>query len=318
MKLSTIALSTVITLGVISVGGSWYTGKQVEEHYQEWIQIANNKLEVLQQSGVQAELKNVSLERHLFSSDIHYDFETKIDGFVDKFSGSGKVYHGPLPINRLLKGNILPAMASLETTVFVPENLKAFFNSPELAFADVAVSYSGNISGNLNGKGMTLDKKLPFQLSDFSSHFDVNSSGKGNVAVKIPKVIFWNTSTNQEFSVEQIEYKMALTGESQYPQLSSGDIEMKVKSYTISNIGLKDAPQVIANNLSFQGDSQFKGAVYESKGDFSSELALKMPNNMPLLELGKLKMDILMAMDAKSLNEIMSFLGHLILNRFTQ
>lgn len=37
MKLTKIVLSVVAVIGAVAVGGSWYTGKQVEEKYQELV-----------------------------------------------------------------------------------------------------------------------------------------------------------------------------------------------------------------------------------------------------------------------------------------
>ncbi|HDL3676699.1 TPA: DUF945 family protein, partial [Mannheimia haemolytica] len=69
MKLTKIVLSVVAVIGAVAVGGSWYTGKQVEEKYQELVVQANNQLKQLSgEFGANIELKDVQIDRHFFIS----------------------------------------------------------------------------------------------------------------------------------------------------------------------------------------------------------------------------------------------------------
>lgn len=128
MKLSKIALSVVAVIGVSVVGGSWYTGKQVEEKYQALVVQANNQLKQLSgEFGANIELKDVQIDRHFFSSDAKYRLEVDFgDGKKLDFIGNDKLHHGPLPLNRLAKFNFAPVMMSMENSLQGPEIFKKF------------------------------------------------------------------------------------------------------------------------------------------------------------------------------------------------
>lgn len=128
MKLSKITLSVVAVIGVVAVGGSWYTGKQVEEKYQELVTQANHQFEQLSgEFGANIAFKDVQIERHFFSSEAKYRLEVDLgDGEKLDFIGNDKIHHGPLPLNRLAKFNFLPVMMSTESKLQAPTQFKKF------------------------------------------------------------------------------------------------------------------------------------------------------------------------------------------------
>lgn len=124
MKLTKITLALAGILGIAVVGGSWYTGQQAEQRYQQLVQQGNQSLKSLKIYGIDAEIKDVKFERYFFSSDVKYTLEV---GTVDEryqLQGDDKLFHGPLPLNRLSQVNLMPAMMSVESKLYLPEKFK--------------------------------------------------------------------------------------------------------------------------------------------------------------------------------------------------
>lgn len=157
MKLTKITLALAGILGIAVVGGSWYTGQQAEQRYQQLVQQGNQSLKSLKIYGIDAEIKDVKFERYFFSSDVKYTLEV---GTVDEryqLQGDDKLFHGPLPLNRLSQVNLMPAMMSVESKLYLPEKFKLQTPFTE---GQTDISYAGNLSGefSLNAfKGETWD-----------------------------------------------------------------------------------------------------------------------------------------------------------------
>lgn len=301
MKLSTLAISVAVIIGAAATGGSWYTGKQVEQRYGELVNQANSSLKTLKIYGIEAELKEVKVERGWFSSDVSYNLEAKVDSETFQFKGSDKLFHGPFPLNRLTKGNILPAMVSVESHIAVPDNLKMLFAKTELLNAQTDISYAENFSGKLAIAGLkTADSQ--FELSDIASEFDLNKAGEGKLNAKLPSLKI-SDDTKMQFIIEQAEYEMDLKGKSDYELLSVGDFKLQAKSYVLNNT--EDNSQLSIKDIHSKGYAKITDGVYESGADFAGNVEFVMKENRQ--EFGKLKADMFMAMDAKATNTFMSF-----------
>ncbi|HAA40247.1 MAG TPA: DUF945 domain-containing protein, partial [Pseudomonas sp.] len=91
-KPAVVLLGLVVAVGVVSAGGAWYTGKQLEPVLQTAIQNANKELQT-SMAGVDGTvaLELVSLERGVFSSTAHY-----------RLKGQGSVFGEENPNPELL------------------------------------------------------------------------------------------------------------------------------------------------------------------------------------------------------------------------
>lgn len=150
MKFSKIALSVAAIVSVIAVGGSWYTGKQAESRYQQLVELSNKQLKGLESHGIFAEIKDVKLERHFFSSDVAYRLEAKVDGEKFVVDGQDKFYHGPFPLNRLSQFKLFPVVASLQSKFTLPEQWQQKLQRTELGEGVADFAYSGVIDGVLH------------------------------------------------------------------------------------------------------------------------------------------------------------------------
>lgn len=299
MKLSTVALSTAVVLGVAVAGGSYYTGIYAENHYKAWVTTANQQLTSLKAIGVQAEIHNATLERHFFSSEIRYDLAIQADGIAETLQGQGTLYHGPFPLNRLSTGKLLPAMASLETNVTASGGLKSLFNAEKIINATVQMGYTQTVSGAIEVAGLksptspTLPTS-PLQFDGLYSEFERAKSGKGELHLKVPAL---TVRLDQQYKAEQAELKAT------FNQMAVEDFSLKAKSYVISPINaLASHLNTELQNLSLSGKTELKGVQYALNTIFNSEVGLK--NATSQYDLGKLNLALSANVDA---NEVSSF-----------
>ncbi|KAE9540407.1 YdgA family protein [Ursidibacter maritimus] len=302
MKLSTIAISVAVVIGAVATGGSWYTGKQVEEKYSELVTLGNNTLKQFELYGVKAEIKDVKVERHFFSSDISYNLEAETGGETYVLKGSDKLYHGPLPINRLMKGNLVPAMVSSEGKIITPEQLKSYFTKPEVFTHQTTMSYSGDTSGQFSTSGFKLDDAI-WNISDTSGEFTLAKSGDYQLAIDVPMLSLLDPITKMEYNGLRYEVKGKKTSDT-YRYLTIGDYTMSADSFSISSADA-NKPSLTLNKITSKGDAKLVNEDYDLSGDFSSQVVVK--NQSEELDLGQLKADISMKLDAKSSDELIVY-----------
>ena len=302
MKLSKIAISVAVVIGAVATGGSWYTGKQVEEKYSELVTLGNNTLKQLELYGVKAEIKDVKIERHFFSSDISYNLEAETGGETYVLKGSDKLYHGPLPINRLMKGNLVPAMVSSEGKISSPEQLKSYFTKPEVFTHQTTMSYAGDVSGQFSTSGFKLDDAM-WNVSDISGEFTLAKSGDYQLATHIPMLSFLDPITKVEYNGLRYDVKGKKIADT-YRYLTIGDYTMSADSFSISSAEA-NKPSLVFSKMTSKGKAKIVNEDYDVSGDFDAQVTVK--NQGEELDLGQLKADLLMKLEAKSFDELMAY-----------
>ena len=102
-KPAVVLLGFVVAVGVVSAGGAWYTGKQLEPVLQTAIQNANAELKT-SMAGVDGtvNLELVSLDRGVFSSTAHYRVKAQGSAFGEENPNRELLFvdhieHVPLP-----------------------------------------------------------------------------------------------------------------------------------------------------------------------------------------------------------------------------
>ncbi|EPT8874267.1 YdgA family protein [Cronobacter dublinensis] len=183
MKKSLVAVGVIVALGVIWTGGAWYTGKQFEKHVGEMVAEANAQLKLsAPQAGLELGYKDY--QRGLFSS--HLQLVVKpAAGQQESLLKPGQsvvldqvVSHGPFPLADLKKLNILPAMASVHTTLVNNDTTKALFAMAKgQSFADVQtrIGYGGATSSDIRLQALnyeTPEEKVAFSGGDFQLDAD--------------------------------------------------------------------------------------------------------------------------------------------------
>ncbi|QIM62554.1 hypothetical protein A1D29_04175 [Pasteurellaceae bacterium Orientalotternb1] len=311
MKLSTIALSMAVIVGAVATGGSWYTGKQIEQRYQELIAQGNQNLKELESAGIQAEIKNLKFERNFFSSTASYDFEIKAYG--DRtylLKGNDKVHHGPLPLNRLVKGNLVPVMASVDTILTAQESSDVKFEKTEVLVAQTAISYSSDLDGSFKTSAFKTNDMI-LEVSEIEVDFELDKlgTGAGSTTVKVPKLRVLDTDSDTEMSFNQMQYAITFPKEvREYPNLALGQAKVKMQSFVMRGMGnYKSTSEYLeVSDITGKTHNKVANAIYESEGDFSAKLAFGGQRDKRL-ELGKITADVFMKSDAKATDSLMKF-----------
>lgn len=302
MKLSKIALLVVTVIGVVVVGGSWYTGKQVEEKYQDLVVQANNQLKQLSgEFGANIELKDVQIDRHFFSSDAKYRLEVDFgDGEKLDFIGNDKLHHGPLPLNRLEKLNLAPVMMSAESKLQAPEPFKKLMG--EHVGSGVAnISYSGDVKGHFDVSPIKYsDETGVLETTPIKMQYSYDQKAKGiDSSVELDNVKV--TAEELDLQIQGIAYDVQTESNESYPNLTFGKGSGKINAIEFKS---KDGKLSQIKDIVVKGDNLLKGERVISTGDLEAASF-----NIEGVEMGKLKMDMAYDFDAKLTNDITPLLS---------
>ncbi|QLB20232.1 hypothetical protein A6B43_01085 [Vespertiliibacter pulmonis] len=310
MKLSTIAVSVIVGLGVVVTGGSWYSGKQFEQYSSKLPAEINEQLALLKSIyDIDAKVKNIKLDRHLFSSDISYEIETITMDKTDVFQGKGTVYHGPLPLNQVVKGNLIPTAVSIETNVIAPERLKEIFSSLDFLSTTFNIGYQESISGNIVVKPYHITNALNIEqkADGITSDFKIDKSGNGYAEIHTPLLNSSNSKSNQRIDLEQANIHLNWEKKSDYPYLANFDVGVKAKSYKVSPINpMENSIKVGFSDVNYTADSKLNKNVYDSTGKMSAKLDIASQNSQQ--SFGLLKLDTFSSFDAKAINELVAYI----------
>jgi len=186
-KPAVVLLGFVVAVGVVSAGGAWYTGKQLEPVLQTAILDANKELQ-RSMAGVDGSvvLELASLDRGLFSSTAHYRVKAQGSFFGEQNPNPELLFvdhieHGPLPFSRLVSFKWLPVMATSHYALEKNATSEKWF----AAAKDVSplkgvinIGYNRSVNGNL--------ELLPLEFKDDTSsvsfsgaNLDIDSTAEG-------------------------------------------------------------------------------------------------------------------------------------------
>jgi len=134
MKKSLVAVGVVAALGVVWTAGAWFTGKQMEARFADMIAQTNAQLNSTAPEAALA-LSYQNYQRGLFSSHLQLVIQPAA-GKESPWLKPGQqvvfdenVDHGPFPLAQLKSFNLLPAMASVSSTLVNNEVSKPLFNA---------------------------------------------------------------------------------------------------------------------------------------------------------------------------------------------
>ena len=178
MKKSLVAAGVVVALGIVWTGGAWYTGKKLETHLAEMVTQANDQLKRFSpEAGIELNYQNY--QRGVFNSQLQLVVKP-IAGQADSWLKPGQsivlnepVDHGPFPLAQLKSLNLVPAMASVKTTLVNNDVTKPLFDiaKGESPFViNSRISYSGDTRSDLSLKPLNYEKgdeKVAFSGGEF-------------------------------------------------------------------------------------------------------------------------------------------------------
>lgn len=160
MNKSLVAVGVIVALGVVWTGGAWYTGKKIETHLEDMVAQANAQLKLTApESNLEVSYQNY--HRGVFSSQLQL-LVKPIAGKENPWIKSGQsvifnesVDHGPFPLAQLKKLNLIPSMASIQTTLVNNEVSKPLNYEQK----DEKVAFSGGefqLNADRDGKAISL------------------------------------------------------------------------------------------------------------------------------------------------------------------
>ena len=99
MKKSVVALGVIVALGVVGVGGAWFTGEKAQTEYLRQIELANKQAQALGLSdSFKVVYKNKQFDRGLFTSQVEDELVISLpeEGETFTIPFSTKLYHGQI------------------------------------------------------------------------------------------------------------------------------------------------------------------------------------------------------------------------------
>lgn len=300
-KSAIVLLGFVAAVGVVSAGGAWYTGNQLEGVLNTSIEDANKEM---QRSMVGVDgtvtIEMLSLDRGWFSSTGHFRLKAQGSVFGEDHKDTellfiDRIEHGPLPLSRLLTLKWLPVLATSHLALEKNPTTEKWFAatkdvSPLKATANIA--FNRSVDGNL--------ELLPLEFKDDTS--SVNFSGLN--------LDFFNTAKGEKIKVNGYmdnlklslidpngaPFKAELSGltlasnlsrssfgfftgqntiELTNTQLTFGPQQLML---TLKGFEQKDTSDVQDNNMAGRVDYKIDEIVYQGKPVGSAAMAVSMKN----------------------------------------
>jgi uncharacterized protein YdgA (DUF945 family) len=315
-KPAVVLLGFVVAVGVVSAGGAWFTGKQLEPVLQTAIQNANKELKT-SMAGVDGTmaLELVSLDRGVFSSTAHYRLKAQGAVFGEDNPNPELLFvdhieHGPLPVSRLVTLKWLPVMATSHYELEKNPTTEKWFAaakdvSPLKGVANIG--YSRSVNGNVELLPLEFkDDKSSVSFSGANLNFDSSAEGK-----KVKADGYMNSlkvavvdANGSPFEAELAGLTVAsnldkstfgfYTGQNTV-ELSDTKLTMGPQKavLTLKGFEQKDTSETKDNNLAGRVDYKIDEIGYQGKPVGSAAMALSMKNvDVPsMLVLTKLYQD---------------------------
>ncbi|MCO5784529.1 YdgA family protein [Citrobacter meridianamericanus] len=183
MKKSVIAMGIFVTSGVVWVGATWFTGKQIEKRLAEMTAQVNNELKhTVPEAGLEISYQNY--QRGVFTSKMQLIIKP-IAGVQNAWLKAGQsvgldevIDHGPFPMAQLKHVNLSPVMASVRSTLVNNDFTRRVFDLAKdktPVVIDTRISYAGDTRSDFTlkpldyGKG---DEKMTFSGGNFRLNTD--------------------------------------------------------------------------------------------------------------------------------------------------
>jgi len=315
-KPAVVLLGFVVAVGVVSAGGAWYTGKQLEPVLQTAIQNANKELQT-SMAGVDGTvaLELVSLDRGVFSSTAHY----RLKGQGSVFGADNPnpellfvdhIEHGPLPVSRLVTLKWLPVMATSHYELEKSPTTEKWFAaakdvSPLKGVANIG--YTRSVNGNIELLPLEFkDDKSSVSFSGANLNFDGTAEGQ-----KVKADGFMNSlkvaavdANGEAFEADLSGLTIASNLEKSTFGFYTGQntIELSDSKFTFGpqksvlsfkGFEQKDSSETKDNNLAGRVDYKIDEIGYQGKPVGSAAMAVSMKNiDIPaMLVLTKLYQD---------------------------
>lgn len=287
MNKSLVAVGVIVALGVVWTGGAWYTGKKIETHLEDMVAQANAQLKLTApESNLEVSYQNY--HRGVFSSQLQL-LVKPIAGKENPWIKSGQsvifnesVDHGPFPRAQLKKLNLIPSMASIQTTLVNNEVSKPLFDMAkgETPFEiNSRIGYSGDSSSDISLKPLNYeqkDEKVAFSGGEFQLNADrdgkaISLSGEAESG-RIDAVNEYNQKVQLTFNNLKTDGSSTLASFGE----RVGNQKLSLEKMTISVEG-KELALLEGMEISGKSDLVNDGKTINSQLDYSLN-SLKVQN----------------------------------------
>ncbi len=288
MNKSLVAVGVIVALGVVWTGGAWYTGKKIETHLEDMVAQANAQLKLTApESNLEVSYQNY--HRGVFSSQLQL-LVKPIAGKENPWIKSGQsvifnesVDHGPFPLAQLKKLNLIPSMASIQTTLVNNEVSKPLFDMAkgETPFEiNSRIGYSGDSSSDISLKPLNYeqkDEKVAFSGGEFQLNADrdgkaISLSGEAQKSGRIDAVNEYNQKVQLTFNNLKTDGSSTLASFGE----RVGNQKLSLEKMTISVEG-KELALLESMEISGKSDLVNDGKTINSQLDYSLN-SLKVQN----------------------------------------
>ena len=273
MNKSLVAVGVIVALGVVWTGGAWYTGKKIETHLEDMVAQANAQLKLTApESNLEVSYQNY--HRGVFSSQLQL-LVKPIAGKENPWIKSGQsvifnesVDHGPFPLAQLKKLNLIPSMASIQTTLVNNEVSKPLFDMAkgETPFEiNSRIGYSGDSSSDISLKPLNYeqkDEKVAFSGGEFQLNADRDGKAISLSGEKV-QLTFNNLKTDGSSTLASFGERV-------------GNQKLSLEKMTISVEG-KELALLEGMEISGKSDLVNDGKTINSQLDYSLN-SLKVQN----------------------------------------
>ncbi|NVZ20915.1 YdgA family protein [Pseudomonas costantinii] len=300
-KPAVVFLGFVVAVGVVSAGGAWYTGKQLEPVLQTAIQNANKELQTsMAGTDSTVNLELVSLDRGLFSSTAHYRLKGQGTVFGQDNPNPELLFvdhieHGPLPFSRLVSLKWLPVMATSHYALEKNATTEKWFAaskdvSPLKGVANIG--YNRSVNGNVELLPLELkDDKSSVSFSGANLDFDSTAEGQ-----KVKASGYMNSLKVAVIDANGAPFEAELSGLTVASNLEKSTFGFYTGQNTVEltdtkvtfgpqkavltfkGFEQKDTSETKDNNLAGRVDYKIDEIGYQGKPVGSAAMALSMKN----------------------------------------
>ncbi|MBC3957573.1 MULTISPECIES: YdgA family protein [Pseudomonas] len=296
-KSAGIAVGVIVVAGALATAGAWYTGTQLESALTDSIGKANQELaKSFKGTDTSVTLEMVSLDRHFFSSTAHYrvDIQNLSDSSLGgQFLFVDQIQHGPIPLSRLKKLNLLPVMAlsnfemekspSAEKWFAMSKDVSPIKGQASIGYdratkgwVQMAPLEMNEADGTFKFSGMTVNAESSADAQKFSLDGNLDSlqlnvtspDGPVNIDVKGMTFDTGGTKGSSGFYLGHTNMKIQNAG---FQPL--GKPQIQIKDFTNTNLAQEDA-----GNFAAQVNYDIGMIAYGGKDVGAAHMGFKIGN----------------------------------------
>lgn len=258
-----VVAGVLVTVGILTTAGAWYTGKQLPNVLADSIAEGNKKgAEALLGTGITSKVELLSLDTRLFTSTAHYRVSIDLPEKDEKARHLevlvvDNIQHGPLPASRLKKLNLWPVMTTSNFALEPNELTQKWFDAAKGASpltGQVSLGYDKSTSGVIELTPLDFSPEAGQNVKFSGLKMDVDASAHAEkVAVKGGMTNLLVTGTDTDNQPIRFELKDLTLDSDQ--KLGSGDFYLGDSAVKLASAEFQigDKPPVLIKNFAQTG-----------------------------------------------------------------